>query len=63
MSELTLCNFCSLNDMKIRAKERGVEVIVVHEPMGDMRGWISARYSDKDEPSAWFMVLTAHCVC
>lgn len=61
MSELTKCNHCSLRDMEARAAERGATVIVAVRPGDD--NWISARYSDEEEPSAWFKVLTAHCVC
>lgn len=63
MSELTTCNYCSLQKMKARAKERGVEVVVATHSFGEMRGWTSARYSNEEEPSHWFMQLTAHCVC
>lgn len=65
MSELTPCNRCSLNSMQRRAKARGTEVIVkvVHDPKDPMHGWTSARYSDEDEPSAWFMQLTEACAC
>jgi hypothetical protein len=63
MSDLTPCNYCTLQSMKAKAKERGTTVIVIHEALGEMRGWYSARYSDKKEPSAWFMVLTAGCAC
>lgn len=65
MSELTPCNRCSLEAMKRRATKRGVEVIVevVHHPNDPMRGWTSARYSDEDEPAAWFQVLTEACAC
>lgn len=68
MSELTICNRCSLDRMEARARERGVEVIVtVLHPVGDpdqhMAGWISARYSDQEEPSAWFVQLTMKCAC
>lgn len=58
MSELTRCNYCSLRDMHRRADERGVKVIVSNDD-----GWVSARFSDSDEPSAWFLQLTSHCVC
>ena len=59
MSELTLCNFCQLQRMRKRAKERGVTV-----KMGqDDHGWVTARYSDEDEPSAYFMELTERCAC
>lgn len=63
MSALTRCNRCNLNDMRRRAAARGVEVIVKVEWTGEMRGWTSARYSDEDEPSAWFMQLTEACAC
>lgn len=62
MSELTPCNFCNLAAMKARAAARGVEVVVGAESVG-LDIWTTARYSDKEEPSAWFLVLTAHCVC
>jgi len=58
VSELTTCNYCNYEAMKKRAKERGVWVI--------LRGqddWISARYSDEELPSAFFMELTESCVC
>ena len=62
MSELTECNYCSLKDMKRRAAARGVEVIT-EQGRSNMVGWISARYSDQDEPSAYFAQLTSECVC
>lgn len=58
MSELTQCNRCSLREMQRRASRRGVEVIV--EPDGT---WLSARYSDRAEPSAWFLALSDECEC
>jgi hypothetical protein len=63
MSELTSCNFCSLRSMKRRAAARGVTVIVKKESEGVMKGWTSARYSDRDKPSAHFMELTDRCAC
>jgi len=58
MSKLTRCNHCTLQRMKERASERGVEVI-----LGRDEGWVTARYSDEDEPSAWFLELTDECIC
>ena len=64
MSELTLCNRCSLNDMKRRAEKRGVTVIVERQRIGTpMEGWFAARYSDRTEPDAYFMQLTEGCEC
>lgn len=59
MSELTSCNYCSLRRMRLDASSRGVEVIV----SVDEHGWIAARYSDRDEPSAWFMEVSNECAC
>lgn len=62
MSELTQCNYCTLRAMRHTAKLRGVEV-VMGVGVKEMSGWKTARYSDRDEPSAHFMALTDHCVC
>jgi hypothetical protein len=59
VSEHTPCNHCSLEAMKRRAAERGVTVIMGR----DRYGWITARYSDEDEPCAHFAILTDMCVC
>jgi hypothetical protein len=53
------CNFCSLTGMQGRAKERGVEVITSI----DEHGWTAARFSDKEKPSAYFMIVTDKCCC
>jgi len=58
MSELTRCNYCSLRAMKERAEARGVTVIVGHED-----GWTTARYSDEEEPAAYFLTLSGRCEC
>ncbi len=67
MSELTLCNHCTLERMKQRREDmwgNPIEVIVEIVPLDhDMAGWTSARYADKDKPSAYFLELTDHCVC
>lgn len=59
MSELTRCNHCSLKAMRERAERRGATVILDR----DAEGWITARYSDEAEPSAYFMELTNRCAC
>ena len=62
MSELTKCNYCNLKAMEWAAKQRKVEVIL-GRGVKEMAGWTTARYSDRDEPSAHFMKLTDPCVC
>lgn len=59
MSELTPCNYCNYQAMKRRAEKRGVTVIL----SSDENGWVSARYSDKEKPSRFFLKLTESCVC
>jgi hypothetical protein len=59
MSELTRCNRCSLDEMERRATKHGATVLLTL----DDDGWLAARYSDQDEPSAWFRELTDGCVC
>ncbi len=63
MSDLTECCFCSLRWMQAAAADRGAEVVVQKEVEGEMAGWTSARYSDKEKPSAYFMALTTQCAC
>lgn len=58
MSELTRCNRCVFNDMRARAAGRGATVILSQQD-----GWVAARYSDRDEPSSWFLELSDGCVC
>jgi len=49
--------------MERRAAERGATVIVelVIEP--PLAGWTSARYSDREEPMAFFLQVPEECVC
>ena len=58
MSELTRCNYCSLQDMKRRAEKRGVTVI-----LGRDRGWVTAKYSNEDKASHHYLELTESCAC
>jgi hypothetical protein len=61
MSELTLCNYCTLQSMKQRAEKRGTTVVLGSDPQ--LPGWTAVRYADRDKPSSWFLSLTDHCVC
>lgn len=63
MSELTRCNRCKLNSMVRLAAKRGATVHVSVHVVGEWAGWTSARYSDAEEPSAWFLELTEACAC
>lgn len=58
MSTLTPCNHCTYKDMCRRAADRGAVVVLRQD-----NGWVSARYSDRDEPSAYFLELSDGCVC
>jgi len=62
MSELTKCNYCTLQRMRETAKERGATVIIAKDVMNG-NTWTTARYSDRDKPSAHFLQLPDHCVC
>lgn len=53
MSDLTPTNRETLDRMQRRAAERGVVVRLGR----DEYGWVTATYSDQDEPSAYFMAL------
>jgi hypothetical protein len=59
MSALTKCCYCTLQWMKRGAQRRGATVIVEQ----DEHGWQAARYSDREEPSVRFLVLTDSCAC
>lgn len=59
MSDTLRCNFCSLEEMRKRAEQRGTEVII--EPKRE--GWIPVRYADEQAPHHWFLALTEECVC
>lgn len=75
MSELTPCNFCSLSDIKYRAKQRGQVVTTLI----DDAGWtdvyvhpsdvteLPAKRGHDDEWSKYqvasMMKITDHCVC
>lgn len=59
MSWRTSCNFCTLRGMKVRAAKRGVTVILGR----DEHGWVTATYSDQEEPSSHFMELGSRCEC
>jgi len=66
VSELTRCNFCTLQRIMRSAAEVGATVTTRYEdpvPGHELDRWIAAIRSDKDKPSAYFKQLTTHCVC
>lgn len=63
MSELTRCNYCTLEDIKRRAKKDG-EVVTTRPAKGG--GVEVATHKPGEEPKefgVWFMVLPDHCCC
>ena len=62
MSELTLCNFCSLQKLKRRYGEENVRV---NRDL-DKDGWLEVKVRDEQgwhSAGHWFLALTDHCVC
>jgi len=57
MSELTSCNYCTLQGIKSRAKENGEKVKVVPS----RHGGVDVKVNDRQV--AWFMELTTYCCC
>jgi hypothetical protein len=60
MSELTRCNYCTYKDIQERY---GKEKVSFRLSIGEMRGWVEVNVKGKRKPVAYFMQLTAHCVC
>ena len=61
MSELTLCNRCTLAGIERRAKKSGAPVKVVSEPVpGFLKG---VQVIVANERVTWFAELTKECVC
>jgi hypothetical protein len=59
MSELTRCNYCTLNNIKARYGVSNVEIRLSQS--GDLRGWTEVYVRGKRVAS--FMAVTDHCVC
>ncbi|HET7110147.1 MAG TPA: hypothetical protein VFI41_04705 [Gemmatimonadales bacterium] len=62
MSELTTCNYCTLQRITARAAEDGATVETL-PATGDMEGWVEVRRSDRPDPVGWFLELGDHCGC
>ena len=70
MSELTRCNYCSLQQIKRDAAARGATVTTRMETPQERTfngtihdAWVVVEVSDREQPVAKFMALTTHCVC
>jgi hypothetical protein len=72
MSELTLCNHCTLTHLKYQARQNGLKVSILRGEKDDAlgRGWdVFVHPKEVINPrqdqywSCWFMELTDECVC
>ena len=61
MSELTLCNYCSLTEIRLRNRAKGKTVRIGKSKKEVMAGWVAVKVDG--EEVAWFMELTDCCVC
>lgn len=68
MSELTPCNYCSLQHLK--AKYKGQKVEVKADTSGKPAGWTEGGmppgykvFVDGKDIEVWFMAITDHCCC
>jgi len=63
MSELTPCNYCSLQRYKERAKERGNKIVLeANKKHGGVDVFEMSPSGDRHF-LAWFMGLGDHCEC
>jgi hypothetical protein len=58
MSELTVCNYCSLK--RIREDNKGKKIEVRADKKHSLGGY---EVTVNGKMVAWFMALTDHCVC
>ena len=62
MSELTSCNYCTLQDMRRRVRKEGAKIVT-----RDDDGWIKTYKVDRNKKETdaghSFMALTSYCVC
>lgn len=63
MSELTLCNRCTLDAMKRRAKKAGEKVVLRKSVTYGGTNVSIIRKGGEREFVAWFQALTESCVC
>ncbi len=76
MSELTRCNYCSLQGVKQRAKEKNLKVTVLTDGWGGSLGGLSVYVHPKEIKipklsikerekyfSRWLMELSDRCAC
>jgi len=67
MSELTLCNHCSLQIIKRRAKKESKEVTIIKNiEHGGTDVYVHSKSESIDKEkdfAAWFMELSSRCCC
>jgi len=75
MSELTQCNYCSLREIRARAKKEGNRVtlltgwsggtdVFVHPPSVTRKELLADQKKDiRKYCVAWFMAIGDHCEC
>ena len=69
MSELTKCNYCSLQAIKRDAKKKDLKVVIVpSKEMGSLGGVEVYVLKKGEKPSkknwvSWMMKVTDSCVC
>lgn len=68
MSELTSCNYCTMQSIKQRAKRNNKSIVI--QPCKGGLGGVNIYLIEKDEEltpdskiTAWFMELPDHCCC
>jgi hypothetical protein len=64
VSEATSCNYCSLKNIKARARRDGKQVVVRWNTVYvKPRGEVLDTSENSPHFAAWFMELTGYCAC
>ena len=69
MSELTKCNYCSLQAIKRDAKKKGLKVVIVPSKVMSTLGGVEVHIVklgdklSKENWVSWMMKVTDSCVC
>jgi hypothetical protein len=63
MSELTPCNFCSWRKIKKAYGEGNLKLVPAKGRLGGIEVLVREGEGWAEEPIAWSMCLTVHCVC
>jgi len=70
---MSICNFCTLQRMRKRARKKGLRIVTRRIQPKSREDWgmggldihllKKGEKPTNDNRKAWFMELTAHCVC